>query len=81
MLAVALDTFLKLFSSIYDNFETHFLNRVNHAYAALMYKKSLKISYATNRTFSPNDIANIKYEIKAANKTISTQIKNDSRTI
>jgi len=43
---------------------------VNHAYSALLYKKSLKLTFATNRTFSPNDISNIKFEAKAANKTI-----------
>jgi hypothetical protein len=68
--AIFMDTFLKLFSSIYNNFETHFQNRVNHAYSALFYKKSLKLTYATNRTFTPNDITNIKYETKAANKII-----------
>jgi len=69
-IVIGIDTFLKLFSSVYNNFETHFLNRVNHAYSALLYKKSLKLTFATNRTFSPNDISNIKFEAKAANKTI-----------
>ena len=67
---IAIDTLYKLFDSYYANYETHFLNRVNHGYAAMLHGKDMKLTFATNRTFSDEDILNIKKQAKAANKTI-----------